>query len=635
MLAAMAGLLVVAASALAIRMARQVEDRTAQQQQTQVRMHRIQAALHAFAASHGRLPCPADGMDVNDRGYAAPNAASDTCASPDGTVPWGSLGLTKDDAFDAWGRKISYRVYAGPTGMTRNRGADMTDCDTVEPAPVAPTPPSYDCTPAHNVRPGPGMGTYLDPDPNTRPGLTVRVGGIDQNQMAWVLVSHGASGHGAWMRGGGRFPVPASPGELANTQAPTIPPAPSVTFVQREENVVDLDPVSAPTHFDDLLLFETISQLVHAAGREARDWPEGGGPVTGDVIKKLLEDPNAIDTKGNGSGLTFIDLPTTDLGTVRISSTGGEISTDGPYKTLGVCSSGCGAGNSSNRALDSSESLSFRLGAGKTAKSFALGLLGISNATVTASITFKKNGVTLGNLIQSVVVTTAMPLSPQLTNLALTPPGTEFDEVVVQPVGTSRFFVANVVFCQASTCPSTGDVITGDVIKKLLANPTAIDTKVNGSGLTFIDLVTTDLGTVRISSTGGEISTDGPYKALGVCSSGCGAANSSNRALDSSESLSFRLGTGKTAEGFSLGLLGISNTTVAVSITFKRNGATLGNLIQSVAVNTSMPLSPQRTSLALTPPGTLFDEVVVQPVGSSRFFVANVFFCQMATCPSP
>ena len=242
--------------------------------------------------------------------------------------------------------------------------------------------------------------------------------------------------------------LPASADEQANTQPP-----PAV-YVQREEATVDLDPATDAAHFDDLLRFETIAQLIQAAGREARDWPEGAGPVTGDVIKKLLEDPNAIDTKGNGSGLTFIDLPTTDLGTVRISSTGGEISTDGPYQALGVCSSGCGAGNASNRALDSSESLNFRLGTGKTAQSFALGLLGISNTTVAVSITFKKNGTTLGSLIQSVAVNTSMPLVPQLTNLALTPPGTLFDEVVVQPVGTSRFFVANVFFCQLAICPS-------------------------------------------------------------------------------------------------------------------------------------------------------------------------------------
>ena len=445
-LAMIVTLLVVAATTLAIRMARQVQDRRERVTQTQARMERVRAALHAFVATQGRLPCPAAG--ALDAGLAVPPTAVDLCTNRDGTVPWVSLGLRADDALDAWGRKISYRVYAGPTGMTRNRGADMTDCDTVEPAPVAPTPLSYDCTPAHNVKPGPGMGTYLDPDPNIRPGLTVRVGGIDQNQIAWVLVSHGASGMGAWLPGGARMALPASADEQANTQPP-----PAV-YVQREEATVDLDPATDAAHFDDLLRFETIAQLIQAAGREARDWPEGAGPVTGDVIKKLLEDPNAIDTKVNGSGLTFIDLVTPDLGTVRISSTGGDISTDDPYKALGVCSAGCGAANSSNRALDSSESLGFRLGTNKTAKSFALGLLGISNTTVDASITIKKNGVTLANLIESVAVTTAMPGSPQLKNHALTPPGTEFDEVVVQPVGTSRFFVANVFFCQAATCPS-------------------------------------------------------------------------------------------------------------------------------------------------------------------------------------
>lgn len=455
-LAMIATLLVVAATTLAIRMTQQVEDRRERVTQTQARMERIRAALHAFAATQARLPCPAAG--VVDAGLAVPPTVVDLCTNRDGVVPWVSLGLRADDALDAWGRKISYRVYDGPTGMTRDRGADMTDCDTVESSPATPTAPNFQCTAAHDVLPGPGAGTYLDPA--IRPGLGVRVGGVNQTQMAWVLISHGSSGQGAWLPGGGRVPVPASADELVNAQAPAIPPAPSVPFVQRDENVVDLDSASAPAHFDDLLLFETISQLIHATGREARDWPEAGGPppppppVTGDVIKKLLEDPNAIDTKGNGSGLTAIDLVTTDLGLVRISSTGGEISTDGPYQALGVCSSGCGAGNISNRALDSSESLSFRLGTGKTAKSFALGLLGISDTTVAVSITFKKDGATLGNLIQSVPVTTTMPASPQLTNLALTPPGTEFDEVVVQPVGASRFFVASVFFCQAGTCPS-------------------------------------------------------------------------------------------------------------------------------------------------------------------------------------
>ena len=542
-LAVMAGLLVVAASTLAIRMARQVEDKTAQQQLTLQRMQRISQALHAYWIVHG-CTLPDGALGSSQTGDTVANGT---------TVPWRTLGIPQSEVLDAWGRKISF----------------------------------------------------------VKNGKVRVIDGSEEN-FNWALVSHGPTGWGAWIPSDPidqQMPAPGNPDENAN-----LPSTSTLQF--RQENAgQDVLPANL---FDDFLLWGSL------------DPADCTPPETGDLIKKLLANPTAIDTKVNGSGLTFIDLVTPDLGTVRISSTGGDISTDGPYKALGVCSSGCGAANSSNRALDSTESLSFRLGTGKTAKSFALGLLGISNTTVAVSITFKKDGVTLANLIQSVAVTTAMPLSPQLTNLALTPPGTEFDEVVVQPVGTSRFFVANVFFCQGSICPNTGDVI-----KKLLEDPNAIDTKVNGSGLTFIDLVTPDLGTVRISSTGGDISTDDPYKALGVCSAGCGAANSSNRALDSSESLGFRLGTNKTAKSFALGLLGISNTTVDASITIKKNGVTLANLIESVAVTTAMPGSPQLKNHALTPPGTEFDEVVVQPVGTSRFFVANVFFCQLAICPSP
>ena len=71
---------------------------------------------------------------------AAPTTATPPatlCTFRNGTVPWVTLGLSADDAVDAWGRKISYRVYDGPTGMTQALGASMSDCDTVEPAPGA------------------------------------------------------------------------------------------------------------------------------------------------------------------------------------------------------------------------------------------------------------------------------------------------------------------------------------------------------------------------------------------------------------------------------------------------------------------------------------------------------------------
>ena len=107
-LAMMATLLVVAATTLAIRMARQVEDRTDRHLETQARMERVRTALHAFAATQGRLPCPAAG--ALDEGQAVPLNAVDVCTNRDGTVPWVSLGLRADDALDAWGRKISYQI---------------------------------------------------------------------------------------------------------------------------------------------------------------------------------------------------------------------------------------------------------------------------------------------------------------------------------------------------------------------------------------------------------------------------------------------------------------------------------------------------------------------------------------------
>ena len=107
MLAVMAGLLVVAASALAIRMARQVEDRTAQQQLTQQRMARIGQALQAYWLVHG-CTLPSGAVGANSTGDAAGGGT---------TVPWRTLGIASQDALDAWGRKISYR--SSPVSVTR------------------------------------------------------------------------------------------------------------------------------------------------------------------------------------------------------------------------------------------------------------------------------------------------------------------------------------------------------------------------------------------------------------------------------------------------------------------------------------------------------------------------------------
>lgn len=138
------------------------------------------------------------------------------------------------------------------------------------------------------------------------------------------------------------------------------------------------------------------------------------------------------------------------------------------------------------------------------------------------------------------------------------------------------------------------------------------------------------MGGVEIKSSLGDISRNSVPSGTGIgaCTTGCG--NDSNSSLSHPETLSFRLvGPGKTAEKFALGLLGLNGTPtlVAVSLTFKRNGAVVGGPVTYSATVTNSPLTgPQLTDITPVPPAT-FDEVVVQPQGSSQFFVASIRFC--------
>lgn len=404
-LAVIAGLLVVAASTMAIRMASQVEGRTEQQTLTQARMQRIQAALHTFAASQGRLPCPAAGG--LDTGLAAPAAAVVTCSNRDGTVPWISLGLQADDALDGWGRKISYRVPDGPNGLT-NTGS---------------------------------IGS-----PGTV-GLSVNDAGTPKPQQAWVLISHGASGLGAWRVALPRMALPGAGGkEWDHSQLP-LPP----TFWRWGETLVN--PVSGMdyaltdvAHFDDVLWFESIADLKTRSNHEQ---------VTVRLTTARLDSitPVAYDDRNTKIASITFDSATA-WGNMTVTSTGGNIArnTDGSTAStgIGVCSDACDI--DANSALDSSKSLAFKLSGGKTADKFALGVLSL-DPTVQISFTFKLAGLNVGVPMvypalpgpPAAIVPYERTVVPNLLPSTATP----FDEVVVQPLGTSRFFIASIRFCTA------------------------------------------------------------------------------------------------------------------------------------------------------------------------------------------
>ncbi len=224
-------------------------------------------ALEQFAAINARLPCPANPA-TNDGGEVITGGNVAKCDFPEGTIPWRTLGMKFDDALDNWGRKVSYRVYTG-TGsvgsLTQPGGVSMVECDTVESVGGSTT----------SVSGGLGGLCVSDPDPlqrSTLPasflagkGLSLDDFGTPHSDVAYVLISHGATGLGAYTVSGIRLDLPSG-AERNNTQdigAFTIR-AFSDPDVAADNNA----------HFDDLLVYRTLPDLVKRANLSARDWPE-------------------------------------------------------------------------------------------------------------------------------------------------------------------------------------------------------------------------------------------------------------------------------------------------------------------------------------------------------------------------
>jgi len=266
-----------------------------QQALTQKRLLALRQALVNFASANGRLPCPANG--AQDTGEALPNGVA--CVNPNGTVPWTTLGLPRDAALDAWGRKVSYRVFAGARGLTAAGGASLVNCDSnfATPAPTA----SAAALAVNNFQCA-ATGTRTDPAtvlaPIRRPGLAV----YDESQssttvwqVALVLISHGASGAGAWTTGGIKQALPpvANAVERANglvLNAATVPTTPTVCPLPPA--VMPAQPIchyrlnksdakvtlTDNNHFDDQVVYVTFFDLFNpdgqfsAAGRAPRNW---------------------------------------------------------------------------------------------------------------------------------------------------------------------------------------------------------------------------------------------------------------------------------------------------------------------------------------------------------------------------
>lgn len=248
-------------------------------------LSRIQVALVSFVSTHQRLPCPADPAGGANPGWpddvkplALPASFTSTCVFPGGVVPWHALGLSQGQVTDIWGRLISYRVYDGQLGLTQDKGASAVDCDTDN-----LTTPRVEPTTAGLCNNAGGTHDTLRSDfityttfgatPSFNKGLNVHDFGptpaaANVTNVAYVLISHGPSGYGGYTQSGGRTPLPANDArDYANTQA-----APSF-FIRQAAS--DLGIANGTTgHFDDIVYYLKIADLLTLAKQDARNWPE-------------------------------------------------------------------------------------------------------------------------------------------------------------------------------------------------------------------------------------------------------------------------------------------------------------------------------------------------------------------------
>lgn len=170
----------------------------------------VRQALQAYMVRAGRLPCPAIetltssdtayGLEAPTPGCTGTTAIDSPTVAFRGVVPWKTLGLTTESAFDAWGRQITYVVTNTATSLTAAtlsglRGSLYLHSGT----PVAAGLPA--------------TGNQIN-------ACSTTAGDNNCNAAAAVmLVSFGQNGAGAYNVTGIQGPLPTSATELENTDA--------------------------------------------------------------------------------------------------------------------------------------------------------------------------------------------------------------------------------------------------------------------------------------------------------------------------------------------------------------------------------------------------------------------------------
>lgn len=401
-------------------------------------MKSVQDALVQFVAANGRLPCPAN--PALDTGDEIRDGLLVACANAAGTVPWRTLGIRRDLSLDPWTNKISYRVYAAAAGsLAQEDGASMVNCDLVEPAPAGATPPAANagglCRATQDT---------LEAEFLAGKGLAVNSFGA-VTSAAYVLISHGPTGRGAATSAGILQAAPTSTHEIANTGAagPFYAEAESASGVSADD----------PGHFDDVIAFAGLGDLVRKAGRGGRDWPEPPPPAGYSSIRFDVATLTPVLGAPPPSGSLGRDTLVIDGATVTAFDAGGAAD----FSFTSASDDGIGVGGGE---ITSTSGEYVRIVFPRTAGKFGFTMMNFGSINILltlyreqVSLTFFNGATTLGSVTrQACGAVTSAQASFSLDSVALF--GSEFDKVEIRPISSTPIGLlgSSVYLSEVKTC---------------------------------------------------------------------------------------------------------------------------------------------------------------------------------------
>ena len=244
---------------------------------TRQKLAALETSLALFVSQNKRLPCPANGTfdssnanaGIEQRsGGGACQVGGTANVQTNGVVPWRTLGLAEPDMTDGWGNRITYRV-APELALTN--AMDFTACDPAgtgglsggvcNAACTTPTFPGG-CTPPQTYTASKGLNVR-----NLNAILTLIMNNAagPSTGAAYVAISHGENGEGAYSSTGTLQVGSAGSGTLEATNAASVAFAAS-TSAAAPTFVDDFPSYPAGTgHFDDFVLRPAILTVASKA----------------------------------------------------------------------------------------------------------------------------------------------------------------------------------------------------------------------------------------------------------------------------------------------------------------------------------------------------------------------------------